>query len=134
MSGLPWTGPARSAGKQIELSDFFLPEFFMSLSSHRLTRRGYDNDRSALRDEIGRDMTKTTLIACVTALLAGMSLLGTAAPASAGNCYQKVGNKVVACKHPQSSMVCRDNRCKLTRPLSAAAKARAAYRAKYGRH
>jgi hypothetical protein len=79
-------------------------------------------------------MTKAILIACATALLAGTTLLGSGEPASAGNCYQKVGNKVVACKPRQSSMICIDNRCRLTRPLSDKQKARAAYRAVHGRH
>jgi hypothetical protein len=79
-------------------------------------------------------MTKMILTACVTALLAGTTLLGTGAPAAAGNKYCKVGNKIVECKRPQSSMICIDNRCRLTRPLSDKQKARAAYRAVHGRH
>jgi hypothetical protein len=79
-------------------------------------------------------MTKAILIACATALLAGTTLLGSGEPASAGNKYCKVGNKVVECYRPVGSMTCIDNRCRLTRPLSAAQKARAAYRAVHGRH
>jgi len=79
-------------------------------------------------------MTKAILIACATALLAGTTLLGSGETASAGNKYCKVGNKVVQCYRPAGSMFCLDNRCRLTRPLSAAQKARAAYRAVHGRH
>jgi len=79
-------------------------------------------------------MTKMILTACVTALLAGATLTGTSEPASAGNKYCKVGNKVVECYRPVGNMRCIDNRCTLIRPLSGAAKARAAYRAVHGRH
>jgi hypothetical protein len=79
-------------------------------------------------------MNKMILTACVTALLAGTTLLGTGEPAAAGNKYCKVGDKVVQCYRPVGSMLCIDNRCRLTRPLSAAQKARAAYRAVHGRH
>ena len=71
-------------------------------------------------------MTKIILTACVTALLAGTTLLGSGAPASAGNKYCKVGDKVVQCYRPAGSMFCLDNRCRLTSPLSTAPKARAA--------
>jgi hypothetical protein len=81
-------------------------------------------------------MTKIILTACVTALLAGTTLLGSAEPASASNCFRKVGNKWEACKRPPSS--CWNNRCTVPKPVTASGKARAAYiaayRALHGRH
>jgi len=67
-------------------------------------------------------MTKIILTACVTALLASTTLLGTGEPASASNRFCKVGNKVVSGAQcmPQSSLRCIDNRCTLLRQSEAA--------------
>jgi hypothetical protein len=80
-------------------------------------------------------MTKAIIIAGVTALLAGTTLLSTGESASASNRFCKVGGKIVSgakCM-PQSALRCIDNRCTLLRQ-SEAAKRRAALRAIYGRH
>jgi hypothetical protein len=78
-------------------------------------------------------MTKTILIAGVTALLAGTTLLGTGESATAGNKFCMVGGKIVQKCYPNNNLVCRDNRCKLLYQTENQ-KRRAALRAIYGRH
>jgi hypothetical protein len=78
-------------------------------------------------------MTKAILIAGVTALLAGTTLLGTGEPASAGNKFCVVGGKITDKCYPHNNMVCRDNRCTLLYQTENQ-KRRAALRAIYGRH
>src|SRR3954465_5156656 len=96
-----------------------------------LLRGTRPNRRHHTEDET---MTKMIITACVTALLAGATLTGTSEPASAGNKYCKGGNKGVEGYRPGGKMRCIENRCPLIRPLSGAAKARAASRAVHGRH
>jgi hypothetical protein len=80
-------------------------------------------------------MTKAILIAGVTALLAGTTLLGTGESASASNKFCRVNGKIVSGAQcmPKSSLRCINNRCTLLYQ-SDKAKARAARRAIVGRH